>query len=138
MSVAKGMDSANFGDYGNIAIVTMKDIDTDSEVYQKAKNSLISNANLLVSASEKSAYRLSVTNYYKGGWGSNMTACNQGIIILEMRIFLPATANISMRQNQILTICLVKIRWVSATIQVTEQFRQNIRITDHPLHRIRL
>ena len=33
MSVAKGMDSANFGDYGNIAIVTMKDIDTDSEVY---------------------------------------------------------------------------------------------------------
>lgn len=81
MSVAKGMDSANFGDYGNIAIVTMKDIDTDSEVYQKAKNSLISNANLLVSASEKSAYRLSVTNYYKGGWGSNMTACNQGIIL---------------------------------------------------------
>jgi hypothetical protein len=38
MSARTGMDSANFGDYGNIAIVTMKDIDKTFDVYKKQKS----------------------------------------------------------------------------------------------------
>lgn len=81
MTVEDGLDSANFGDYGNIAIVTMEDIDTTSSVYIKAKNAIINRADTHVRNAEKSPYGLSVVQHYKGGWGSNMTAANQGIIL---------------------------------------------------------
>ncbi|MCM1007909.1 MAG: glycoside hydrolase family 9 protein [Ruminococcus flavefaciens] len=81
MTVEDGLDSANFGDYGNIAIATMEDIDKTSSVYINAKNAIISRADTHVRNAEKSPYGLSVVQHYKGGWGSNMTAANQGIIL---------------------------------------------------------
>jgi hypothetical protein len=42
------MDSANLGDYGNIAILTMDGIDKDSDVYRKAKNAILRSADTTV------------------------------------------------------------------------------------------
>ncbi len=81
MNVCTGLDSANFGDYGNIAIVTMSGIDKNSEVYIRAKNSLLSNADSLVKNADNSPFGLTVTQFYKSGWGSNMTAANHGVLL---------------------------------------------------------
>lgn len=81
IGVKTGMDSANLGDYGNIAIITMQGIDKDSSVYTKAKNSILQSANTYVSDSANNPFGLSVTQHYKGGWGSNMKACNQGVLL---------------------------------------------------------
>jgi len=81
IGVKTGMDSANLGDYGSIAIVTMDGIDKDSDIYTKAKNSIIRSADTHLADSERNPFGLSVTQYYRGGWGSNMKACNQGILL---------------------------------------------------------
>ena len=81
IGVQSGMDSANLGDYGNIAILTMDGIDKDSDVYRKAKNAILRSADTYVADSVKNMFGFSVTQYYQGGWGSNMKACNQGILM---------------------------------------------------------
>ena len=81
IGVKTGMDSANLGDYGNIAILTMNEINKESSVYTNAKNSILRSADSHLSDSEKNPFGFSVTQYYKGGWGSNMKACNQGILM---------------------------------------------------------
>lgn len=81
IGVKTGMDSANLGDYGNIAIITMNGIDKDSAVYTKAKSSILQSADSHLSDSEKNLFGFSVTQYYQGGWGSNMKACNQGVLM---------------------------------------------------------
>ena len=48
IGVQSGMDSANLGDYGNIAILTMDGIDKDSDVYRKAKNAILRSADTTV------------------------------------------------------------------------------------------
>ena len=81
IGVQSGMDSANLGDYGNIAILTMDGIDKDSDIYRKAKNAILRSADTYASDSAQNAFGFSVTQYYQGGWGSNMKACNQGILM---------------------------------------------------------
>ena len=81
IGIKTGMDSANLGDYGNIAIVTMDGIDKNSDIYTKAKNSIIRSADTHLADSVKNPFGLSVTQHYRGGWGSNMKACNQGILL---------------------------------------------------------
>ena len=73
-----GLDWATVGDYGNIAIVTMEGIDKESEIYKKAKNNIISQANKFVNVSENTAYGVSQNKF---NWGSNMTIANSGIIL---------------------------------------------------------
>lgn len=81
IGVQSGMDSANLGDYGNIAILTMDGIDKDSDIYRKAKNAILRSADTYAADSARNAFGFSVTQYYQGGWGSNMKACNQGILM---------------------------------------------------------
>lgn len=73
-----GLDWSTVGDYGNIAIVTMENIDKDSEIYKTAKQNIISQANKFVNVSENSAYGVSQNKF---NWGSNMTIANSGIIL---------------------------------------------------------
>lgn len=77
MSVSKGLDWSTVGDYGNIAILT-SDISKDSEIYTKAKNMVVSEADKFVTNSQGSPYGVAITRF---DWGSNMTVANAGIIL---------------------------------------------------------
>ena len=79
IGVKTGMDTANFGDYGNIAILTMDGIDTSLSVYTNAKNSILQSAKSHLADSQNNPFGFSVTQHYKNGWGSNMKAGNQGV-----------------------------------------------------------
>ena len=72
-----GLDWSTVGDYGNIAILTMKDADKGSEVYANAKNAVIKQADSMLKNVESSPYGSPLTTY---NWGSNMTIANAGII----------------------------------------------------------
>ncbi|MDE6777595.1 MAG: glycoside hydrolase family 9 protein, partial [Oscillospiraceae bacterium] len=78
MAVCKGLDWALVGDYGNIAILTMPDIDKNSNIYNNAKNAVLTQADSFLKNSNNSAYGVSQTVY---NWGSNMTIANSGIIL---------------------------------------------------------
>ncbi len=78
MGNLKGMDWALVGDYGNIAILTMKDIDKNSSAYAKAKNGIILQADTFANLSNRNPYGVSVS---KLNWGSNMTVANAGVIL---------------------------------------------------------
>lgn len=78
MSASKGLDWATVGDYGNIAILTAKNISSDSAIYTKAKSAVISQADTFVTASNNSPYSVALTKF---DWGSNMTVANAGIIL---------------------------------------------------------
>ena len=78
MTVRTGLDWALVGDYGNIAILTMPNIDKNSDIYANAKNAVLKQADSFLKNSEKSAYGVSQTVY---NWGSNMTIANSGIIL---------------------------------------------------------
>ena len=78
MTVRKGLDWATVGDYGNIAIVTMKGIDKDSSLYKNAKDAIVSQADKFLSTSNGQSYGVAITKY---DWGSNMTIANSGIIM---------------------------------------------------------
>ncbi len=78
ISNATGMDWSTVGDYGNIAIVTMKGIDKESDIYKKAVSNIITQADKFANVSAQSAYGVSQTKY---NWGSNMTIANSGIIL---------------------------------------------------------
>lgn len=78
MSASSGLDWSTVGDYGNIAILTSKNISADSSAYTKAKSKIISQADKFVSVSQSSAYGAAITKF---NWGSNMTIANAGIIL---------------------------------------------------------
>ena len=78
MSTQTGFDWSTVGDYGNLAILTMDNVDTSSSLYQKMKNAVISQASSFVSKSAKSPYGVAITSY---NWGSNMTIANAGMIL---------------------------------------------------------
>jgi len=78
ISTQTGMDWALVGDYGNIAILTMKNADTNSTAYKNAKNAVLKQADKFVQNSQASAYGVSQTLFQ---WGSNMTVANSGIIL---------------------------------------------------------
>ncbi len=72
-----GLDWALVGDYGNIAILTMKNADKSSAVYKNAEEAVIKQANTFKSISEYGPYGVSLSKF---AWGSNMTVANAGII----------------------------------------------------------
>lgn len=74
----KGQDWAMVGNYGNFAILTMDNIDTESSVYQNVKNSVISQADGFVKATNNSPYGVAVSKF---NWGSNMTIANAGVVL---------------------------------------------------------
>lgn len=78
MSASKGLDWSTVGDYGNIAILTSKNIDSSSKIYSKARTAVITQADKFASASKNSPYGVALTKF---DWGSNMTVANAGIIL---------------------------------------------------------
>ncbi len=78
VSAFTGLDWSTVGDYGNIAILTMKDVDKESDIYNKAKKNIISQADKFVNTSQNTAYGVSQTKF---NWGSNMTIANSGIVL---------------------------------------------------------
>ncbi len=77
-SARTGLDWSTVGDYGNIALLTMENIDQNSSAYQNAKNAVLKQANTFLSRSSNSPYGVAITTY---NWGSNMTIANAGIIL---------------------------------------------------------
>lgn len=77
-----GLDWSTVGDYGNIALITMKNVDNSSEVYKTAYDNAVSavlkQAKSLLSTSEASPYGQAISMF---NWGSNMTIANGGIIL---------------------------------------------------------
>ena len=78
MAVSKGLDWSTVGDYGNLAILTAKNISKDSSIYTKALNAVVSQADNFVKISSNSPYGVALTKF---NWGSNMTVANAGIIL---------------------------------------------------------
>ncbi len=78
MSVRKGLDWSTVGDYGNLALVTMDGIDTEANVYNKAKNQIVTQANSFKNITNSNAYSVAVSVF---NWGSNMTIANAGVIL---------------------------------------------------------
>ncbi len=77
-TLSTGMDWSTVGDYGNIALATMKENGTNSEQRAKAIASLNSSAKSYQSAVQKSPYGSPITKY---NWGSNMTIANAGVLL---------------------------------------------------------
>lgn len=75
---SKGLDWSTVGDYGNIAILTMKNADTNSSVYNSAKSAILSQADSFASVSSSTGYGVALTKF---NWGSNMTVANAGIVL---------------------------------------------------------
>lgn len=78
MSTRIGLDWSLVGDYGNIAILTMDNIDKNSAIYVKIKNSVVTQANSFDNATSTSAYGVGISKF---NWGSNMTVANAGVIL---------------------------------------------------------
>lgn len=78
MTVQSGLDWSTVGDYGNIALLTMDDFDTDSALYTKIKSSLTTRANSYAKVSASSPYGVAISVF---NWGSNMTVANAGVIL---------------------------------------------------------
>ncbi len=78
MAVKTGLDWSTVGDYGNIALVTMKDIDKESQVYTKAYNSIVNQADRYEMTTSANAYGTANTSFH---WGSNMAVSNSGVIL---------------------------------------------------------
>lgn len=78
MRVQTGMDWMEVGDYGNIAILTMDGVDTDSDLYTRAKTSILKEADQMKGLSQSNPYGVSVSRY---NWGSNMGVATSGMIL---------------------------------------------------------
>lgn len=78
MASRTGLDWSTVGDYGNIAYLTMNNVDKSSALYDKVKNLVISQANTLASNTSNNAYGVAISKF---DWGSNMTVANAGIIL---------------------------------------------------------
>lgn len=78
MRVQNGMDWMEVGDYGNIAILTMDGVDTNSDLYTRAKTSILKEADQMKGLSQSNPYGVSVSKY---NWGSNMGVATSGMIL---------------------------------------------------------
>ena len=78
MRVQNGMDWMEVGDYGNIAILTMNGVDTNSDLYTRAKTSILKEADKMKGLSQSNPYGVSVSKY---NWGSNMGVATSGMIL---------------------------------------------------------
>lgn len=75
-SVKTGLDWSTVGDYGNIALATMKN--GSHALVEKAKAALESSAASFEKTVNASPYSSPITKY---NWGSNMTIANAGIVL---------------------------------------------------------
>lgn len=78
MAVQKGLDWGTVGHYGNIALVTMEGMDTDSQPYIRAYNAIVSQAEGYEKITDSSTYGVAITSFH---WGSNMAVSNAGVIL---------------------------------------------------------
>ena len=78
MSTRIGMDWALVGDYGNIAILTMDNVDKSSDLYTKIKKSVVTQAKTFDTATSINAYGVAISKF---NCGSNMTVANAGVIL---------------------------------------------------------
>ena len=78
MPVKEGLDWRTVGDYGNIALVTMKNIEKTSTIYTRAYQSIISQATRFAKTSASNTYGTAISSFH---WGSNMTVSNAGVIL---------------------------------------------------------
>lgn len=76
--VKTGQDWTTVGNYGSFAILTMKDIDKNSEIYTRVKNYVISQADLFLKTTTSTQYGVAITKF---NWGSNMTVANAGVLL---------------------------------------------------------
>lgn len=76
--VKTGMDWSTVGDYGSIALLTMKNADTSSSLYADAKSAVLREADGFAKNSAASPYGVALTRF---NWGSNMTVANAGVIL---------------------------------------------------------
>ncbi len=126
MAVQTGMDWALVGDYGNIAILTMSNIDKNASVYTNAKNSVLKQADKLLKNSQASPYGVSQTVY---NWGSNMTIANSGIIL--------SLANKLTGETKYQTAAEAQLHYLLGTNPVGECFMTGYGTVspEHPHHR---
>ncbi|MBP0975051.1 MAG: glycoside hydrolase family 9 protein, partial [Oscillospiraceae bacterium] len=75
-AASTGLDWSTVGDYGNIALLTMKN--ADKTFGEKAKNALVSAASTAEKLVNASPYSSPISKY---DWGSNMTIANAGIVL---------------------------------------------------------
>ncbi len=73
-----GLEWHMVGHYGNIALLTMEGIDTQSAEYAKAKEMVSNWVNEYMKHTNATGYGTAVASYT---WGSNMTIANAGIIL---------------------------------------------------------
>ena len=73
-----GFGWSDMGDYGNLAILTMKDADKNSDVYKAALSGIITQADSLLETVSANPYGSSLTKY---DWGSNMNIADNGIVL---------------------------------------------------------
>ncbi len=73
-----GLDWSTVGDYGNIALATMEENDTNKSYRDKAIASIAASAANAKSIVNSSPYGSPITKY---NWGSNMTIANAGILL---------------------------------------------------------
>lgn len=73
-----GLDWSTVGDYGNIAILTMKDVDKTSDLYKDALAAVIEQADEYLEVSTEIPYGVALSSFH---WGSNMTIANAGNIL---------------------------------------------------------
>ena len=112
MSVQRGLDWGTVGDYGNIALLTMEGVDTESTLYIKAKNSIVNQAQNYEKNTTINTYGVSLTSFH---WGSNMTVSNAGVTLAlaygltgEEKYLTAAEANLHyLLGNNPLGICFV-------------------------------
>ena len=75
-AVSTGLDWSTVGDYGNIALATMKN--ADHALVAAAKDALADQAASFEKTVNASPYSSPITKY---NWGSNMTIANAGVIL---------------------------------------------------------
>ena len=73
-----GLGWSDMGDYGSIAILTMKNADKSSSLYKKALSNITSQADSILKTVQNNPYGSSLSKY---DWGSNMNIADNGIIL---------------------------------------------------------
>ncbi|MBQ8296554.1 MAG: glycoside hydrolase family 9 protein [Ruminococcus sp.] len=73
-----GLEWHMVGHYGNIALLTMEEIDTESDEYAEAKEMVFNWVNEYTKNISGTGYETAIASYT---WGSNMTIANAGIVL---------------------------------------------------------
>jgi len=74
-----GLGWADMGAYGNALYLSLEKDKRDTEVYNQIKEDLLNQADLIIASSLKDGYQISLDKYE---WGSNMSICNNAMLLL--------------------------------------------------------